>query len=73
MMVEIEHAFDLLNQLGLPISANALDACLDDAAKVDCMLIPHLQKIKRRKIWKFSLFRKILLSQCLVNNKKQLR
>jgi len=45
MMVELEHAFDLLNQLGLPISANALDACLDDAAKADCTYLIFLTKL----------------------------
>lgn len=44
-MVELEHAFDLLNQLGLPISANALDACLDDAAKADCTYLIFLTKL----------------------------
>ena len=44
-MVELEHAFDLLNQLGLPISANALDACLDDAAKEDCTYLIFLTKL----------------------------
>ena len=45
MMVELEHAYDLLEQLDLPTSANALDACLEDAAKADCTYLSFLTKL----------------------------
>ena len=44
-MVELEHAFDLLNQLGLPVSANTLDAYMYNAAKADCTYLIFLTKL----------------------------
>jgi DNA replication protein DnaC len=49
-MVELEHAFDLLNQLGLPVSANVLDACLDDAAKADSTYLIFLTKLLEAEV-----------------------
>ena len=41
-MIELEHARTLLEQLGLSTSANSLDACLDDAAKIDSTYLSFL-------------------------------
>ena len=44
-MIELEHAYTLLEQLGLPTSVNTLDACLDDAAKADSTYLSFLIKL----------------------------
>ena len=44
-MIELEHAYTLLEQLGLPTSASSLDACLDDAAKSDSTYLSFLTRL----------------------------
>ena len=44
-MIELEHTYTLLEQLGLPTSASSLDACLDDAAKSDSTYLSFLTRL----------------------------
>ena len=44
-MMEVEHAYTLLEQLGLSASARTLEACLNDAAKSDSTYLSFLTRL----------------------------